>query len=98
MNFNISKILYGLAAHSCYSGVIKGSEDAVQTEKGYLDREQYLQVSHRQQGTFSSRREAVYALFQAYLKMKQERREWDAADRYVQPRFVYGHLAVSDNI
>ncbi len=76
---------HGLSAHSCRLGVIKGSEDAVRTEKGYLDREQYLQVSHRQQGTFASRRDAVYALFQAYLKMKQERREWDAADRYVQP-------------
>ncbi|KAI0089815.1 hypothetical protein BDY19DRAFT_86920 [Irpex rosettiformis] len=64
-----------------FMGVIKGSEDSVQTEKGYLDRDQYLQVSHRQQGTFSGRRDAVYMLFQAYLKMKRERREWDAADR-----------------
>ncbi|KAI0693657.1 hypothetical protein BC835DRAFT_1352925 [Cytidiella melzeri] len=64
-----------------FMGVIKGSEDSIQSDNGYLEREQYLNVSHRQQGTFSSRRDAVYSLFQAYLKRKKFRRDWDAADR-----------------
>ncbi|GJE94213.1 hypothetical protein PsYK624_103810 [Phanerochaete sordida] len=62
-------------------GVIKGSESALKTEQGYLDEQAYIAVSHRQQGTFAGRREAVYALFSAYLRVKRERRDWDAADR-----------------
>ena len=63
-------------------GVIKGSEQTLQLENGYLDKEAYTRLSHRQQGTFSHRREDVYRLFQSYLKLKSERREWDVADRY----------------
>lgn len=65
----------------CYSGVIRGSEQSLRSETGFLDKVGYLAVSHRQQGTFASRREAVYALFEAYLKKKREMRHWDAADR-----------------
>ena len=68
---------------NCDAGVIKGSETTLETEKGFLDKMSYVNMSRRQQGTFASRREAVYALFQAYLRQKRERREWDAAERCV---------------
>ncbi|KAI0809044.1 hypothetical protein BC629DRAFT_1437282 [Irpex lacteus] len=62
-------------------GVIKGSKEAVSTEKGFLDWRAYANLSQRGQATFATRREVIYSLFQAYTKKKQERREWDAADR-----------------
>ncbi len=66
-----------------FTGVIKGSEESILTEKGYLDRDTYVNMSHRRQATFATRRDVIYSLFEAYAKKKQERREWDAADRYI---------------
>lgn len=43
--------------------------------------ESYCKLSHRTQATFASQRENIYRLFQAYLKKKKERRDYDAADR-----------------
>lgn len=51
------------------------------TEKGFLSQDAYIKMSHRTQATFSTRREVVYSIFQAYTRRKQEYREWDAADR-----------------
>ena len=65
------------------SGVIKGSEMTLDSETHFLDYETYLNLSARTQATFSSRRKEIYALFEAYLKMKRDRREYDAADRLV---------------
>ncbi len=62
-------------------GIIKGSEESVLSEKGFVDLETYMNVTRRQQGTFTRNRELVYTLFQEYAKMKQDRDEWDAADR-----------------
>ncbi|OBZ79118.1 hypothetical protein A0H81_00137 [Grifola frondosa] len=62
-------------------GVIKGSERALEYEDKYLDQSTYLGFSNRSQGTFVGQRENIYALFQAYLTRKRERREYDAADR-----------------
>ena len=62
-------------------GVIKGSEGTLDSETGILDQAAYLKLSYRQQGTFASKRETIYQLFRAYLKLKAERGEWDAADR-----------------
>jgi hypothetical protein len=70
-------------SHCIVSGVIKGSEECMRSESGYLTREQYLQVGHRQQSTFSGRRDTIYSLFEVYLKRKKERQDWDAADRFV---------------
>ena len=62
-------------------GVIKGSELALEHPEGYLTQEVYSGLSHRTQGTFANQRESVYALFEAYLKKKRERADYDAADR-----------------
>ncbi|KAI0656844.1 hypothetical protein C8Q70DRAFT_1158814, partial [Cubamyces menziesii] len=64
-----------------FMGVIKGSEEALAHPEGYLDMESYCKLSHRTQATFASQRENIYRLFQAYLKKKKERRDYDAADR-----------------
>lgn len=64
-----------------FMGVIKGSEQTLMTEDHVLDRAAYLNLSHRTQSTFSSKREDIYNLFQAYLRMKRKRGEYDAADR-----------------
>ncbi|KAI0327262.1 hypothetical protein GY45DRAFT_1428013 [Cubamyces sp. BRFM 1775] len=64
-----------------FMGVIKGSEEALAHPEGYLDIESYCKLSHRTQATFASQRENIYRLFQAYLKKKKERGDYDAADR-----------------
>ena len=61
-------------------GVIKGSERALKTKVGYLSREDYNNMSRRI-GAFVTERDAVYELFEVYLKVKRGRGEYDAADR-----------------
>jgi len=51
------------------------------SETHFLDSDAYLNLSARTQATFASRRKEIYALFETYLKMKRDRREYDAADR-----------------
>ena len=63
-------------------GVIKGSEKTVGTQQRCLDRETYL--SSDRQGMLPHAKEAVYNLFVAYTKLKQQRQEYDAADRLVE--------------
>lgn len=53
------------------------------SETHFLDSETYLNLSARTQATFASRRKEIYILFETYLKMKRDRREYDAADRLV---------------
>ena len=53
------------------------------SESHFLDYETYLNLSARTQATFASRRKEIYTLFESYLKMKRNRREYDAADRLV---------------
>ena len=64
-------------------GVIKGSEMTLDSETHFLDSETYLNLSTRTQAMFASRRKEIYILFETYLKMKRDRREYDAADRLV---------------
>ena len=64
-----------------FMGVIKGSEGTIGTKERCLDRESYRSLSVRSQGTFSHRRDDVYDLFIAYTKLKQQRQDYDAADR-----------------
>ena len=64
-----------------FMGVIKGSEDAIGTKQRCLDRESYRSLSIRSQGTFSHKRDVIYDLFMAYSKRKQQRQDYDAADR-----------------
>ena len=69
-------------------GVIKGSETTLTSENYFLDYDTYLNFSARTQATFASKRKEIYALFEAYLKMKRDRGEYDAADRCV-PRLSH---------
>ena len=64
-----------------FMGVIKGSEDTIRTKDGCLDRESYKLLSFRGQGSFSHRRDDIYDLFIGYTKLKQQRQNYDAADR-----------------
>ncbi|RPD59349.1 hypothetical protein L226DRAFT_576154 [Lentinus tigrinus ALCF2SS1-7] len=63
-----------------FIGIIKGSEKALARPEGYLDQETYCE-SRRSQTISADQRESIYRSFQAYLKRKAEREEWDAADR-----------------
>ncbi|EKM55346.1 uncharacterized protein PHACADRAFT_208864 [Phanerochaete carnosa HHB-10118-sp] len=78
---NLTKNLDPALIFAEIMGVIKGSESALQTAEGHIDEGTYVSLSHRQQGMFAGRREAVYELFSAYLRLKRQRRDWDAADR-----------------
>jgi len=62
-------------------GVIKGSEDTIGTRDRCLDRGSYKSLSVRNQGTFYHKRDDIYDLFVAYTKLKQQRQDYDAADR-----------------
>ena len=53
--------------------MIKGSEQALEQRRGYLDQDGYCDLSSRTQATFASQRDTIYRLFQAYLKRKKER-------------------------
>lgn len=64
-----------------FMGVIKGSEISLSFPKGFLDRQTYVELSHRSQMRFHDRREQVYDMFEAYTRMKRERGELDVADR-----------------
>ena len=75
------RIAIAIVANALLLGVIKGSELALTREEGYLDKQAYYNLSHRTQGTFANQRECIYKLFQAYLKRKKERGDYDAADR-----------------
>ena len=62
-------------------GIIKGSEKSLTCPDGFLDKDTYRNLSCRSHPTFANQREAVYALFEVYCKMKKEHRHHDAADR-----------------
>ena len=64
-------------------GVIKGSETTLNSENHFLDYDTYSNLSARTQATFARKRNEIYSLFEIYMKKKRERREYDAADRYV---------------
>ena len=69
-------------------GVIKGSEAAIGKEGGYLDKDTYLSSGGRSgRGILPQTKEAIYALFNAYTKIKQEYLEYDAADRSAPPKY-----------
>lgn len=72
-----------LIASTCFSDVIKGSEQSLHYKTEFLDRESYCCLSHRTYATFADQREIIYGLFQIYLKLKQQHGEYDATDRYV---------------
>ncbi|KAG8936137.1 hypothetical protein FRC00_009700 [Tulasnella sp. 408] len=61
-------------------GVIRGSEAALATECGFLDRLSYLSIGATSQKIFAERREVVYDLFNRYLRFKPKG-SWDSAER-----------------
>jgi len=67
-------------------GVIKGSEDALSTAKGYVDRSTYEKMSERTQSTFAKARGRIYTLFESYLKFKMNYGYYDGPDRSVHSR------------
>ncbi|KAI6153131.1 hypothetical protein BKA82DRAFT_4349614 [Pisolithus tinctorius] len=62
-------------------GIIKGSEMSLQFDDGTLDKNTYCGLPSRSNPTFSGQRELVYALFEAYSKLKRQRQHHDVADR-----------------
>jgi len=62
-------------------GVIQGSEESLSHENRFLDRPTYENLSHRAQYAFANQRDIVYSIFQAYIKQKRLRGDFDAADR-----------------
>ncbi|THH32624.1 hypothetical protein EUX98_g1581 [Antrodiella citrinella] len=64
-----------------FMGVLKGSEQTLHSETGYLTQQEYEALSHRSHGTFSNQRDMIYAIFQAYQQRKALLRHYDAADR-----------------
>lgn len=69
-------------------GVIEGSETALNSESGYLDRSTYLALGATSQKIFAGRRDVVYDLFQKYLRYKPKG-SWDSAERYVTARLTF---------
>lgn len=62
-------------------GVIKGSEAALTSPDRFLNKQDYINLSHRTQSTFALQRETVYDIFQAYMKQKKTLGHRDSADR-----------------
>ncbi|KAI6165391.1 hypothetical protein EDD17DRAFT_226022 [Pisolithus thermaeus] len=62
-------------------GTIKGSERSLDFDDGTLDKKTYCNLSSRTNPTFSDQRESVYALFEAYSKLKCQNQHHDIADR-----------------
>ncbi|KAF5377115.1 hypothetical protein D9757_008781 [Collybiopsis confluens] len=64
-----------------FIGVIKGSEETLETTKNFLERSAYQNMSARNQSTFADSREDLYELFNAYITKKKRFGDVDAADR-----------------
>ncbi|KAI6137063.1 hypothetical protein F5141DRAFT_66140 [Pisolithus sp. B1] len=62
-------------------GIIKGSEKSLEFDDGTLDKAAYCGLPSRSNPTFSGQRETVYAIFEAYSKLKRQRQHHDVADR-----------------
>ncbi|KIJ60080.1 hypothetical protein HYDPIDRAFT_117540 [Hydnomerulius pinastri MD-312] len=62
-------------------GIIKGSEQSLSCPNGFLDENTYCSLPPRSNPIFANNRRTVYAIFEAYCKLKRERRHHDVADR-----------------
>ena len=63
------------------TGVIKGSERSLSYPDGFLDEEAYYSLPARSNPMFANQRRALYTIFKAYCKLKNERRQHDVVDR-----------------
>ncbi|KAF8554534.1 hypothetical protein OG21DRAFT_1462307 [Imleria badia] len=64
-----------------FMGIIKGSEKSLSCPDGFLDEDAYCSLPARSNPTFANQRRTLYAIFEAYCKLKKERRHHDVADR-----------------
>ncbi|KAJ2931128.1 hypothetical protein H1R20_g5904, partial [Candolleomyces eurysporus] len=78
---DLTKNLDPALVFSEFLGVIKGSEQSLGHETRCLDLTAYRNLSHRAQHVFAKQRDRIYLLFQAYMKHKKQRGEYDIADR-----------------
>ena len=63
------------------AGIIQGSENSLLCPDGFLDEEAYCNLPTRSNPTFANQRRTLYGIFEAYCKLKKERRHHDVADR-----------------
>ncbi|KZP30397.1 hypothetical protein FIBSPDRAFT_1038357 [Athelia psychrophila] len=78
---NLTKAFDPALVFSEIMGVIKGSEAALTSPDRFLNKQDYINLSHRTQSTFALQRETVYDIFQAYMKQKKILGHRDSADR-----------------
>ena len=64
-----------------FIGIIKGSEKSLGYPDGFLDEATYCGLPARSNPIFANHRKTLYALFEAYCKLKKEHRHHDVADR-----------------
>ncbi|KAI9462689.1 hypothetical protein HD554DRAFT_2288449 [Boletus coccyginus] len=64
-----------------FMGIIKGSEKSLSYPDRFLDEEAYCSLPARSNPTFANQRGTLYEIFEAYCKLKKERRQHDVADR-----------------
>ena len=64
-----------------FAGIIKGSEKSLPCPGGFLDKEAYCSLPARSNPMFANKRRIVYAIFEAYRKLKKEHHHHDIADR-----------------
>ncbi|KAI6137065.1 hypothetical protein F5141DRAFT_66436 [Pisolithus sp. B1] len=62
-------------------GTIEGSEKSLGFHDRTLDKNTYCNLPSRSNPTFSGQRHIIYAIYEAYSKLKHQRRHHDAAER-----------------
>ncbi|KAF9242380.1 hypothetical protein BU15DRAFT_43965 [Melanogaster broomeanus] len=62
-------------------GIIKGSEKSLTCPERFLEEKMYCSLPPRSHPTFANQRQIIFTLFEAYCKLKRQRRHHDVADR-----------------
>ncbi|KIO30551.1 hypothetical protein M407DRAFT_20439 [Tulasnella calospora MUT 4182] len=79
-NQQVKKGLHPALVYSEFMGIIKGSEAALSSSRGYLGRAQYEQQSNRSLFGDDTDRSRIYTLFESYQKLRPTK-AYDVADR-----------------
>ncbi|KAG9101942.1 hypothetical protein FS749_001473 [Ceratobasidium sp. UAMH 11750] len=79
-DYRLTKGLDPALVYSEFLGIIEGSEPALESTTGALNREAYTSLSHRK-SSFASQRDRIYDLYEIYRKRKQAYGGYDAAER-----------------
>lgn len=77
----LTKHLDPYLVYSEFIGVIKGGEGVLDPHEPYLDRQSYMNLSHRTNSTFYPQRALIYELFGLFLRRKRLAGHYDPADR-----------------